>query len=144
MRTTARFHVARLTATLLAAALVSVPAHAQVGAQKSAVRVLDAKAARDLTRDRVWQVKRPRGPGYDFWSWKSDGSVCLHLGERTGNCADTGRWWLDGQRVCYELTWWGAGNLMKSGCFRIAAQGKGQFAWLTDNEWTMQEFTIAQ
>jgi len=117
---------------------------AQDKAKDTKAATLDAKAAKSLTSDRVWQIKKPRGPGYDYWSWKSDGSVCVRLGEKTGKCADTGRWKLDGERLCYELTWWGETERggLKSACFRISDQGKGHYGALQDNEMTLLEFSV--
>jgi hypothetical protein len=107
-----------------------------------AAATLDAKAAQALAAEHTWQIKKPRGPGNDFWSWKADGSVCVRLGEKTGKCADTGKWRLDGERICYELTWWGAQNGLKSTCFRVDDQGKGRYAALEDNGLTMFEFSL--
>lgn len=109
-----------------------------------AAATLDAKAAKDLISDRTWQQKKFDSPGYNYWSWKSDGAICLRLNENTGKCSDTGRWKLEGDRMCYEVTWLfksGGGN---SACFRIADQGKGRYGALQDNGLTLFEFTVAK
>jgi hypothetical protein len=109
-----------------------------------AAATLDAKAARDLISGHMWQQKRIAGPGYIYWSWKSDGTVCLRLDEKTGSCADTGRWKLDGDRMCYEITWWEKSSGGNSGCFRIVNKGNGRYETLQDNGLTLYVFTIAE
>jgi len=144
MKTSARFRNDVLVCTLILAGLAGNPVMAQDRAKETTVRALDAKAAKDLTANRVWQIRRSRTSGFDYWSWNSDGSVCVRLGENTGKCADTGRWKLDGQRICYDLTWWGETQELKSLCFRISEQSKGRFAWLSDRDITFHEFTVAK
>ena len=94
---------------------------------------LDADAARKLTVDRTWRQKPPSGPGYNYWTWKADGSVCLRLEDRKSKCADSGRWKLEGGRLCYELTWWAKSYGMTAACFRISSAGEGRFEALQDN-----------
>jgi len=110
----------------------------------AAAATLDAKAARSLISDRMWQQKAPAGPGYNYWSWKSDGSVCLRTDGKNSKCADTGSWKLDGDRLCYKLTWWGASIGRKSACFRISDQGQGRYEALQDNGLTFFTFSLAK
>lgn len=110
----------------------------------AAAAALDSKATSSLLAGHTWQLKKPRGPGNDYWSWSTDGSVCLRLGESTGKCADTGRWKLNGERVCYELTWWGAESGMKSACFRVVALEKDRYGALQDSGLNLFEFSVAK
>ena len=110
----------------------------------AAAAVLDAQAAKSLTSDRTWQQKAPAGPGKVFWSWKADGSVCLRTDGKNSKCTDTGTWKLDGERLCYELTWWGESAGRKSSCFRISDQGKGRYEALQDNGLAFFEFSVAE
>lgn len=142
-------HLLRLLLNLVvpALALAGIGAgltFAQDKARDMKMATLDAKAAQNVTSDRVWQVKKHRGPGYDYWSWNSDGSVCVRLGEKTGKCADAGTWKLDGERLCYKLTWWGENQGLKSACFRISDQGKGHYGALQDNNLTFLEFSVVK
>jgi hypothetical protein len=105
---------------------------------------LDGKAARELLSDRMMQSKNVAGEGFYYWSWKSDGTVCMHLLEKTGACADTGRWKVERDRVCYEFTWWGKESGFGSACFRISDLGKGRYEALQDNGLTLFEFMIAK
>ncbi len=105
---------------------------------------LDAKAARSLISDQTWQQKFMTGPGGVLWSWKSDGSVCLRTEGKNSKCADTGRWKLDRERLCYELTWWGASENRKSACFRISNQGLGYYNAIKDDGVTAFEFSVAK
>jgi hypothetical protein len=133
-----------LAFALVMGGFVAEPAAAQDKAVSAQVVTLDALAAKAVTSDRVWQVKKPRGPGHDYWAWKSDGSVCVRLGENAGKCADTGRWTLQAEKVCYELSWWGEAQGLKSTCFRISDKGKGRYAWVTDNALAFHEFSVVK
>ena len=106
---------------------------AMVPAMQLAAETLDANAARKLVSDRTWRQKPPSGPGYNYWTWKADGSVCLRLEDKRGKCADSGSWKLDGGRLCYELTWWAKSYGMTAACFRISSAGEGRFEALQDN-----------
>lgn len=110
----------------------------------AAAATLDAKAASSLISDHMWQQPQPHGNGQIYWSWKSDGSVCLRTDGKTGKCADTGRWQLDGDRLCYELTWYGASMGRKSACFRIADKGKDLYEALQDNGLTLFNFSVVK
>jgi hypothetical protein len=112
-------------------------------ASQAFAETLDAKAARSLVADRVWQWKVPHG-GYNYWSWKGDGSVCFQLEARNAKCADTGTWTLDGGRLCYELTWWGGSVGRKVACFRISDHGKGQYEAVSDNGLTFMDFSVVE
>ena len=94
---------------------------------------LDAKAAKGLISDRTWQANKIAASGYNYWSWKSDGSVCLRLESKTGKCDDTGHWKLEGDRFCYEVTWWSKSYGLNSSCFRIQDEGKGHYRGIKDN-----------
>jgi hypothetical protein len=110
----------------------------------AAAEPLDAEAAKRLVSNRLWQQQQAHGPGKVYWSWKSDGSVCLRTEAPRGKCADTGRWKLEGERMCYELTWWGASVGRKAACFRIVAQGKGRFEALQDTGFSLFEFSVVK
>ena len=125
----------------LCAALTFSPAAIAKDAER---KVLDAKAAKTLTSGRMWHSKSISGSGFFSWSWKSDGSVCLRDNEDAGKCLDTGTWKLENDRLCYELTWWGASSGFKSNCFRIEDKGKGRYGWLKDNGLSVIEFSVAK
>ena len=108
-------------------------AAAMVLAVEVAAETLDADAARKLTSERTWRQKPPSGPGYNYWTWNADGSVCLRLEDRKSKCADSGRWKLEGGRLCYELTWWAKSYGMTAACFRVSSAGQGRFEALQDN-----------
>jgi len=105
---------------------------------------LGAEAAKRLISDHTWQQQQAHGPGKVYWSWKADGTVCLRTDDETGKCADTGRWTLEGNRMCYELTWWGAASGRKSACFRIVDRDKGLFEAVQDNGLTLFEFSLVR
>jgi len=109
-----------------------------------AAATLDANAARNLISDRLWQQPQAHGSGQIYWSWKSDGSVCLRTEDKNSKCADTGHWKLEGNRVCYDLTWWGASMGRKSACFRITDKEKGPYEALQDNGFTLFKFSVVK
>ncbi len=113
------------------------------GGPQAAAAPVDAKTAKGLVSDRNWEMKQVKGAG-GHWSWKSDGTVCLRLFEKEGKCDDTGRWKLDGERMCYEIGWWGQGFGLKSACYRIDDLGKGRYGALQDNGLTLFEFTVSK
>jgi len=121
-------HIKTLIA-LCAALTVTALAIAKDGDKK----FLGAKAANDVISGRTWQANKVAASGQSYWTWKSDGSVCLREGSKSGKCDDTGRWKLEGDRFCYELTWWGKSIGLDSACFRIADQGKGHYLGIKDN-----------
>jgi hypothetical protein len=114
----------------------------QCAGLQAAEATLDAKAAKTLISNRLWQQQQAHGPGKVYWSWASDGSVCLRTDDPHGRCADTGRWNLEGDRICYELTWWGASVGRKSACFRIVDMGKGRFDAIQDSGFSLFEFSV--
>lgn len=110
----------------------------------AAAKTLDATAVRSLVSDRIWQQKARSGPGLKYWSWTSDGWVCLRIEDKNGKCADTGRWKLDTDRLCYDLKWGGASLGVKSSCFRISDKGNGLYEALQDNGLTFFEFSVVK
>jgi len=113
-------------------------------ARTATANVLEASAAKALITDRTWQQQQAHGPGKLYWTWKSDGSACLRIDDGQGKCTDTGKWKLEGNRMCYELTWWGATVGRKSACFRITDKGKNQFEAVQDNGLPLFEFSVPQ
>ncbi len=111
---------------------------------QAAAVTLDAKAAKSLISDRMWTQNSQVGPGLRYWSWKSDGSVCLRTESKTSKCADKGRWKLDSGRLCYELEWGGASMGVKSACFRISDQKEGLYEALQDNGFTLFKFSVSK
>ena len=115
---------------------VGLPADGQTVA-----KTLDAAEVRSLTMGRTWEAKA--GPTTSYWTWNADGTVCLRLNEKTGKCADTGKWRLDDERICYELTWYGEAYQLKSACFLIADKGAGRYAWILGGPGeSIREFTV--
>jgi len=104
---------------------------------------LDAKVVGGLVSGHVWQTKRLAGSGFMYWAWGSDGSVCLRQ-EKAGSCIDTGRWRLERDSVCYELSWWGKSEGITSRCVRVAAKGEGRYEMVPVDGVTNIEFTIAK
>jgi len=121
-----------------------IPLFALCSRLQAAEEILDAKAAGSLTSERTWQQPQAHGTGQIYWSWKSDGSVCLRTEGTTGKCADSGRWKLEGGRLCYDLTWWGKSVGRNSACFRISRKGEKRYEALQDNGLTLFEFSVVE
>ena len=109
----------------------------------AAADTLDAKALSGVVSGHTWQEKNIAGAGYLYWTWNSDGSVCLRQ-EPTGSCMDTGSWKLDGDSVCYDLSWWGKSGGYNARCFRIADKGGGHYEMIPVSGVTTFEFTIPE
>lgn len=93
-----------------------------VGPQAQA-QALDGAELRDLALRGTWSASL----GYGYWTWKEDNTVCLRLHEPNENCSDTGTWKIDGNKLCYEYTWWGQAEDMRELCLTIIALDGGQF-----------------
>ena len=112
--------------------------------QQAAAETLGAEMAKNLVSGHTWVRKPTNAVAVSYWSWKSDGTVCLRLFDKQGKCDDTGRWKMDGERVCYELGWWGGTWGIKSACFRVSDLGKGRYEALEDNGIVQFEFTVSK
>ena len=64
-----------------------------------------------------------------YWDWKPDGSVCGRLGgaKKGESCADVGKWRLEGNRLCWQYTWFNAFGYYKAGCFHIEGADEGKY-----------------
>lgn len=49
---------------------------------------------------------------------------------RIARPTDSGRWWIDGNRLCQKWTTWYDG---KPFCFVLSAAGEGRLAWVRDD-----------
>jgi hypothetical protein len=110
-------------------------------ASQAGTTTLDAKAARKVISGHTLQIKFTSG-AVAYWSWGSDGSVCPHSNDKDSDCIDKGTWKMDGDRVCYELTWLGETQGFKSHCFRVTDRGQGHYEALSDNGLTFWEFSV--
>jgi hypothetical protein len=100
--------VSRATAALALAlgCLAGAPASAEA---------LGSDAIRDLALRGTWSAENDWG----FWSWSADQTLCLRIFGPEGDCADTGTWNIDGDVMCYELTWWGEGYDVRKNCYTV-------------------------
>ena len=73
----------------------------------------------------------------DSWEWKPDGSVCgrdRYL-DKDEPCTDVGKWRLEGNRLCWQYTWWptsGGMGYYKAACFRIEGTGERKYLLIND------------
>ncbi len=92
-------------------------------ASPSLAEQLDGAAVRELALQGTWQAQNDWG----YWSWSEDGSVCLRMIGPEGDCADTGTWHIDGDVMCYELTWWGSSYDIRTNCYTVHSLGDGNY-----------------
>lgn len=111
-------------------------------AKEDAKKFLDASAVKALASGHMWKVVKLVVGGYAYWEWKSDGSVCMRLEEETGSCTDKGRWKLDGNRLCWELEYFGDDLGLKSTCVDIADKGKGRYLGTNKTGTNLLDFTV--
>ena len=123
-------------ALLLAFAAFSLPAPA-------AADTLDAKTLSGLVSGHTWKQVNTVSGGYLYWAWNTDGAVCLRQAA-TGSCMDTGRWKLDGDSVCHELSWWGKSSGSNVRCYRVAGKGDGHYEMIPVDGVKTFEFTIPE
>ena len=94
---------------------------------------LSAEKIRALLNGNTWKIGL-RGSFTEsrlvhFWDWKPDGSVCGRLGgaKKGESCADVGKWRLEGNRLCWQYTWFNAFGYYKAGCFHIEGADEGKY-----------------
>ena len=107
-----------------------------------AADTLEGSAARNLLSGHTMVSKHLAGSNVSYWSWNTDGTVCLRLFDKKGQCSDTGRWSIDHDHVCYELTWYGKELGLYSNCFRVAKVGAGAYEAREDNGMPLWQFTV--
>ena len=110
------------------ALVVSFAATAQTSASD-----LTAKELKTVVTGKTWAISfggepTVKDPGRTaYWDFKADGSVCgrLHGSKAKTKCADTGKWTLQGDLLCWDFTWMGESHDYKSLCGRARkADGK--------------------
>lgn len=72
----------------------------------------------------IWNAS---ATGYGYWEWRDDTTVCLRLTGASGDCDDRGSWNLEGNKICYELEWWGEAYGVRSACINLIAKGNNAF-----------------
>jgi hypothetical protein len=130
----------RSSLSILAAASFFV----MCAAVQAATATLDAKAAKSLISDQTLQIKWQAAGTVAYWSWWSNGTMCAREHEKNSECIDRGTWKLDGDRVCYKLTWLGSTQGFNSHCFRVEDHGAGHYVALSDNGLPFFEFSVAK
>jgi len=88
---------------------------------------LDGEAVKQLALKGTWEAEHAE---YGLWNWNDDGTVCLRLGNKDGDCADTGTWTISDNVLCYELTWWGETVDERKNCFTVQPLDGGRFETL--------------
>ena len=96
---------------------------------QAAAETLDGDAVKKLALQGMWVSD---DKNYGNWSWNQDNSVCLRLVTKKGDCADTGTWKIDGNLICYKLSWWGKSYDINSQCVSIKTLGNGRYEALYD------------
>jgi hypothetical protein len=87
-------------------------------------QALDGAAIQKLALQGTWVAEHAE---FGNWSWGADNTVCFRLANPIGDCADTGTWTINGDVMCYELTWWGESVGNRTNCFTVNALGDGRY-----------------
>ena len=106
--------LASLVLILTLGLLANSPAEAQA---------LKGTAIQKLALQGTWAAEKDWG----YWSWGADNTVCLRLHNQTGDCADTGTWTINGDVMCYELTWCGESYDVRTNCFTVHVLGDDRY-----------------
>ena len=69
-----------------------------------------------------------------YWDFRADGSVCARLvGSKKGDkCADVGKWNVQDDKICWQLTWLGEIQGYKSVCGQVRAGGQSRYELLKE------------
>lgn len=123
--------VARPVLTSLLAAGMAVAALAPTALANSD-RYDSGEIRQSIIGKRVY-LAAPMGGEFPL-NYRSNGRVdgdgeALGLG-RLARPKDTGRWWIDGDRLCQQFTNWYKGAPM---CFELYKTGDNQLKWIRDN-----------
>jgi len=100
---------------LVLGSLIVLPAHAEE---------LGGEAVRQLALQGTWETEHAE---YGSWTWSADNTVCLRVGAKDGDCADTGTWTITNNALCYELTWWGESAGERKNCFTVQPIDEGRY-----------------
>jgi hypothetical protein len=82
---------------------------------------------------RTWAFSQYGDPGNavqtNVWDFRKDGSVCARTigSKRTDKCADEGKWFIRGRLICWELTWMGESQGLKTPCLAVQKVGSDRF-----------------
>lgn len=107
-----------------------------IAAACSAAAMEDRYSARDIQRSIVGKrvfLATPMGGEFPL-NYRRNGVVdgdgqALGLG-RFVKPNDTGKWWIDGDRLCQRFNTWYKGAPM---CFELYRTGENQLRWIRDN-----------
>jgi len=92
----------------------------------ASAQALDGNAIQNLALQGTWAAEKDWG----YWSWSEDKTVCFRKIGADGDCADTGTWAVDGDVMCYELTWFGESYGVRKNCFTVQKLGDGRYETL--------------
>ena len=90
---------------------------------------LDAGQLKTLVTGRTWAIAF-YGDLTDktrtaYWNFQPDGRVCARLANNPpgSSCADSGKWRLEGDKLCWELGWFGKTDGFQAACGRARRNG---------------------
>jgi hypothetical protein len=96
----------------------------------SAAETLNAAEIEALVNDKTWEMRiGKRKDRMTFWDWKRGGTLCARILEapRADKCADDGQWRIEGDQLCWKLTWFGSAGGLKTQCVSIRRNPSGLF-----------------
>jgi hypothetical protein len=123
--------VSALTIAMLVASVV-LPSE-QARANSSGERTLEGSDLRRAVSGKRIYLSTPFGGEFPLF-YRADGRVD-GSGEAVGlgrflKPNDSGRWWVDGARLCQQWQTWYDGRVF---CFRVSDKGPGRIGWVRDD-----------
>lgn len=130
------YRIARVALWLSAVLLLPI-------ATPTSARELNATQTEAVLLGGPWKAT-DTGAVYNYWFWNTDGTLCLKANDpKAEGCDDTGSWTRDGNKVCYELQWWGRVYGLDKGCFHVDEVESG-YEIIDANGMTSLRFTILE
>jgi hypothetical protein len=116
-----------LGSRIVCLSLVFLPAYAQSPPN------VEGDELKALVDGRTWAFSLYGDPNNaaqaNVWDFRKNGSVCARMigSKRTDKCADEGKWHIKDNMVCWELTWMGEAQGLKTACSAVHRAAKDRF-----------------
>ena len=88
----------------------------------------------ELVANRTWHINWSACMGgadgcWTYWDFSDNGTLCARAidAKRGDKCADEGKWRIEENALCWQLSWMGGGEGYKSTCILIKETDIGAF-----------------
>jgi hypothetical protein len=129
---TPRRRLAAVTFAALCASFIALGGQARANSSDSGKMLEGSDLRRAVAGKRIY-LSTPFGGEFPLF-YRADGRVD-GSGEAVGlgrflKPSDSGRWWVDGGRLCQQWQTWYDGKVF---CFRVSEKGPGRIGWVRDD-----------